>query len=286
MSCIYQRVWHTTVRFVDDTLEVETTYCGTDKELCAKMEVDPNTFEVRQAWWEIYRAPGFNRPEITKIKALQGMKAYFGCGEDLNRALNPLNMPEARGLFAEGVRGVVQSETFLWKRRGYSSYKEYEDFWYELYDNECRYYSNTDRVTGSWYDHVGYPVRSGVLFNRFKSQALYLAGDRYRLNGHFVDSFHSVALEMELEKEKGTVLKAGGEILRAPDPVCKEASTFMKELEQRELPGLGKKDIATYLGAENGCVHLIDLAADGAKTFTNFKRENTICRNPAAEDSD
>ncbi len=274
MNCLFQRFWHTSVRLYDGELSVETTYCGSDKELTSRMVVDPDTFAVLRAWWEVYRAPGCEHPQINEIEALQGMKAYFGCGRDLNNALGPLNFSEARELFAEGVRGVVQAETFLWRRRGYTSHKEYENQWYELFEGGCRYYSNTDRVTRSWYEHVGYPERSGSLFNRFKSQALYQDGDDWQLNGHFVDSFHSVALEMTLEKNNGAVLKANGEILRAPDRVCTEASSYMDRLVQSKLPEMNKKDIAVRLGAENGCVHLIDLTDDGAKTLNLFREEN------------
>jgi len=274
VKCVFQRFWHTTVRFVDGELDVETTYCGSDKELAARMIVDPDTFTVHRAWWEIYRAPGYDSPHRFEIKALEGMKAYFGCGKDLNNALEPQGISEARDLFAEGVRGVVQAETFLWQYRGFSDAKEYENYWYELFDSGCRYYSNTDRVSRSWYEHVGYSERNGALFNRFKNQALYLDQNTWLLKGHFVDSFHSVALEMELEKNSDKVLKAKGEILRAPDRVCMEAASFATNLEQKQLLDMSKKEIAQILGSENGCVHLIDLAADGANTLSLYTQQS------------
>ncbi len=274
MKCVFQRFWHTTVRFVDGEVDVETTYCGSDKELTARMLVEPDTFAVRRAWWEIYRAPGYESPHRVEVKDLEGMKAYFGCGKDLQEALEPLAISEAKDLFAEGVRGVVQAETFLWKYRGFSNAKEYENYWYELFDSGCRYYSNNDRVTSSWYEHVGCSERSGALFNRFKNQSLYLDQGKRLLNGQFVDSFHSVALEMELEENGGKVLRSEGEILRAPDRVCMEAASFVVKLEQKILTELSKKEIAHLLGSENGCVHLIDLAADGANTLSIYSQQN------------
>jgi len=276
MDCLFQRFWHTTVRLVEEELKVETTYCGSDKELCAIMTVAPDSFAVNRAWWEVYRAAGRDYPRSSEIGALRGIKAYFGCGNELNRALEPLNFPEARDLFAEGVRGIVQAETFLWKKRGYGSAKEYEDHWYDLFKSGCRYYSNTDRVTRSWYEHVGYPERSGALFNRFKSQTLYLDNTRWLLEGHFVDSFHSVAMKLQVDQESGMIHKAEGAILRAPDEVCREASSFMADLEQKQLLEMRKKEIASLLGAENGCVHLIDLAADAANTLLLYSQENEV----------
>ncbi len=273
MNYAYQRFWHTTVRYKEGKLDLETTYCDSGQELCAKMVVIPDNFEVCEAWWEVYRAPGYSSPARFDVKSLQGMKAYFGCGKELKNALEPLNFPEARELFAEGVRGVVQAESFLWQKRGFADAKDYEDHWYDLFNGGCRYYNNVDRVATSWYDHVGYTERTGTLFNRFKSQFLALDHDYWRLSGHFVDSFHSVATDIKLEKDSEVILKATGEILRAPDPVCKEASSFMPGLAQKKLPAMNKKEIAVLLGTENGCVHLIDLVADGATTFSLYKKQ-------------
>ncbi len=271
MHCAYQRFWHSSVRLDKDELVVEATYCSTDQELCARMIVDPESFIVRQAWWEVYRAPGEDYPRITKIPGLEGMTAYFGCGKKLREALSPMQFPEAKDLFAEGVRGVVQSETFLWENRGYAGTKEYENYWYDLYDGACRYYSNTDRVTNKWYDHVGYTHRSGTLFNRMKSQFLYQRKKDALIVGHLHDSFHSVAIELELENGEGKIISAKGEILRAPDPVCAEAAVFMDTLKGVFPLEMGKKELAILLGGGNGCVHLIDLVFDGAKTFSLYR---------------
>ncbi len=270
MNCLYQRFWHTTVRYKNQKLDLETTYCDSKQELCAKMVVAPDSFEVSEAWWEVYRAKGYSSPARFEIKALKGIKAYFGCGKELHKALEFLNFPAARELFAEGVRGVIQAESFLWRKRGFADAKDYEEHWYKLFKGGCRYYNNVDRVNISWYDHVGYTERAGTLFNRFKSQFMTLEGENWQLRGHFVDSFHSVASFIEFEKESTAILKATGEILRAPDPVCKEASTFMCSLVNKKLSSLNKKEIAILLGAENGCVHLIDLVADGASTYSLY----------------
>lgn len=275
MQCLFQRTWHTSVRLANNELRVESTYLGTDKELAAWMIVDPESFLIRRAGWEVYRAQGQDYPQTTEITELEGTEAYFGSGEALNRALSPLGFPEAKELFADGVRGVVQAETFLWQNRGYASAREYEDRWFELFKNGCRYYSNTDRVTGSWYEHVGYSKRSGSLFNRMKSQALYIDHNAFLLSGHFIDSFHSLAMNLSLEKEEGRITAAEGQILRAPDKVCVESSAYMDKLPGKSLPEFNKKEIALLLGAENGCVHLVNLVSDGAQTFSLYRKEKT-----------
>lgn len=275
MHCVFQRFWHTSVRLIQDKeLLVETTYCSTDKEVCARMNVAPDSFSVRQACIEIYRAPGLDAPEIVEVKGLIGMEAYFESGEALRKCIFPHIVPEAKDLFAEGVRGVIQAETFLVEQRGYKGPMDYQDYWFELYQGACRFYSNTDRVKNRWYDHIGYHYRSGALFNRMKSQILYSNEKGFLLTGHLHDSFHSVAVELELEKEKGLINNARGDILRAPDPVCMESTVYMDKLNGTFLPEMDKKEIALMLGSGNGCVHLIDLVTDGAKTVSLYQEKD------------
>ncbi len=271
MRCLFQRFWHSTVRLEQNKLMVDITYLGSDKELCARMTAAPDTFVIQQAWWEVYRAPGFKAPVIKRIKGLEGVKAYFGSGTRLKEALVHTGFPEARELFAEGVRGIVQAETFLTGQRGFEGREEYEKYWNDMYSGACRYYSNLHRVTRNWYEHVGYSEREGALFNRFKNQTLHEDGSDILLTGHFTDSFHSVTVKLDLDGKEGRVKEARGEILRAPDPVCIEANVYMDKIKNTCLDRLNKKEIASLLGSGNGCVHLIDLVYDAAKTLNLYR---------------
>ncbi|MDO9535504.1 MAG: DUF2889 domain-containing protein [Bacillota bacterium] len=267
MHCLFQRNWHSSVRLEDKNLLSEVTYCGTDREVCARLIVDPKTFAVISAVWERYRTPEKAGYESVVLPQLDGMVAYLGCGGALREGLAPLHDSYATSFFAETVRGIVQAETFLVEERGYLSAQAYEEYWNKIYHNSCRYYSNLDRVSSGWYEHVGYHIRDGCLFNRMKSQSLYLKEDSYLLNGHINDSFHGVALELELEKDSRRVRRAEGHLWRAPDPVCKESAALIKELEGINLIGFSKKDIAGFLGNGSGCVHFIDLAFDALETL-------------------
>ena len=273
MHCVFQRFWHTNVRLEEEELLAESTYIGTDKEACARMIIDPGSLVVRKAWWEIYRAPGLDSPRMIEAPGLEGMTAYFDCGDTLREALLSPGLTGARDLFAESVRGIIQAETFLLEQRGYSSPLEYQNYWANVYQGACRYYSNMERVKQRWYEHIGYSERSGSLFNRMKSQALHLDNKKILLSGHLHDSFHSVAAVLELDQEDGRITNSRGDILLAPDLVCTEAAVYMADMEGLLLPQMGKKEIAALLGAENGCVHLIDLVSDGAETVLLY-REN------------
>ena len=268
MQCIFQRNWHSSVRMEEHNLLSEVTYCGTDREVCARLMINPKTLIVLKAVWETYRTPDEAGYKALDIPGMVGMEAYFGSGGNLRKALQPLQDPLAGELFAEAVRGNIQAETFLIKERGYNTPESYERYFNDFYKDSCCFFSNLDRVSLGWYEYIGYNKRGGSLFNRMKSQILSLHENSYYLSGHINDSFHGIAIDLELEKDPRRVKNAWGSPLRIPDPVCKEAGVYMKQLEGKILAGLKKKEIAHLLGASNSCVHMVDLVFEGQETLT------------------
>ena len=274
MQLLLQRNWHISARLEEKGLVAETAYCGTDRELIARLLVDVKYFRVIEAFWEIYRAPGLTVPKRIEIKELHGITAYFGCGGELRRALSFLRDPFATELFSETVTGIIQAEAFLFRERGYPSSKVYEKDWAKNYTGNCRYYSNLERVSRECYEHIGYDERSGNLFNRTKTQVLcYHDGKKtYSINSYLNDSFHGIAIEIFLDRNF-IVQEIGGMLLRAQDPVCKESASYLTELTGSNLTTLSRKDIAARLGGGQGCIHLIEIAADGADTLKLYSTE-------------
>lgn len=274
MQCLFQRNWHLSVRKQDELLHANATYCGTDGEYCARMQVRPHDFNVTAAQWEVYRTAEGAVNQIVDLPQLQGIEAYFNSGGTLRKALASLQNSFAVPLFADAVRAVIQSETFLFRERGFVSTDNYQDYWDSNFRDSCRYYSNLHRVQCQWYEHVGSDYRPGSLFNRMKSQFLYRTETGYRLIGHLNDSFHGVASELELAKDGSTVLKARGDILRAPDVVCQESERYMDELVGKPLGGLKKRNIAELLGSSAGCVHLFETVFDGMETLLLYNKSS------------
>jgi len=270
LRCLFQRFWHSFVRWEEEkkNLLAEIAYCGTDREACARMLVDPKTLLIKEATWEKYRTPGETGWEILTLPQLVGLEAYFNSGKELRDALSVLQDPLATFLFLEAVRGIIQAETFIFTERGFSSPESYQDYWDNFYINSCRYFSNLERVTQGWFEHIGYSDRRGNIYNRMKAHTLYLKGGSYLLLAHLNDSFHSVCVELEVEKETHTVKKAQGELLRTPDSVCREVAELMSSLRGKKVKGLNKKEIASLLGGGNGCIHLIDLVSDALETLS------------------
>ena len=271
MRCLLQRNWHLAVRLENELLLADATYCGTDGEYSARLQVNPRTYKVLGAQWEVYRTAAGAINKIVDLPQLEGLEAYFYSGRVFREALASQQESFAAPLFADAVRAVIQAETFLYRERGYSSTDNYQEYWDKRFVNTCRYYSNLDRVQCLWYEHVGSDYRPGNLFNRMKSQFLYRSEAGYRLLGHFNDSFHGVASELELAEDGSTVLKARGDLLRAPDVVCQESTRFMQELEEKPLGGLDKRNIAELLGGSAGCVHLFEIVADGMETLVFYQ---------------
>ncbi|HAP32807.1 MAG TPA: hypothetical protein DCQ14_07140, partial [Firmicutes bacterium] len=241
MHCLFQRNWHLLVREDKEKLLSEVTYCGSDGERCARLYVHPISFFVLDAQWEVYRTAEGVVNEILSVPQLHGLETYFNSGPALREALTPLQDNYAVPLFADAVRAIIQAETFLYRGRGFPSTDVYQEYWNNTFLNSCRYYSNLKRVTSHWYEHVGSDQRAGNLFNRMKSQFLYLTETGYRLSGHLNDSFHSLVSELELAEDGSTVIKAEGDLLRAPDAVCRESTRYMENLERKALRGLAKK---------------------------------------------
>ena len=273
MQCLFQRNWHLSVRSEKEYMIADATYSGTDGEYSARLQVNPRTFIVLGAQWEVYRTAEGVVNKIVDLTQLQGLEAYFNVGRALREALASLQESYAAPLFADTVRAVIQAETYLYGERGFSSPDDYENYWDNNFQNTCRYYSNIERVQRRWYEHVGNANRPGNQFNRMKSQFLYGTSGGYRLVGHLNDSFHGVASELELAEDGSTVLKSRGDLLRAPDLVCNESTRYMQNMEGKPLGELNKRAIAELLGSSAGCVHLFEIVADGMETLVLYKEK-------------
>lgn len=263
MLNILQRNWFTMVR--QDTnngqLDARTVYLGTDGEMSALLKVTSSDFVINQANWETYS------PSRTSINVheLIGVVAYLGSGAAIKKALKNLG-PFPRSLFAETVRGIIQAETFIWAERGFNTAEAYSLFWEKMYANSCHYYSNLDKVEQTWSDYAC-AQRTSVLFNRFKSQFVYQCpGGMYRVHGQLSDSFHEVSVNLVFNRDL-EIVEARGELLRAPDQVCRAATAFLAKMPGQRANQLSKKEIATLLGGGNGCVHIIDTVYDGIESM-------------------
>ena len=264
MKNIFQRNWCTEVRRSSNgLLNAKTSYVETYREAVAHLIVDVNSFVIQEALWEEQRSSKPIAARLLQVTPLCGSEAYFSSGPALKEAAAFLDDPLAVALFSETIKGIIQGETFLLNERGFTSEQDYEHKWRDFYSGSCRFFSNLDRVTKTWFDHVGESQREGNLFVRFKTQSLYALGEnRYLLTGNLSDSFHEVNVRLKLDRF--IVEEADGILLRAPDLVCREAAALLANLHGIDLRRIPKKELASILGKGQGCVHVIDLVSDCA----------------------
>lgn len=270
MKALYHSSSFTTVKTVPGgELLAECFYLSTDLEAFGKLQVDLKSFAIREARWDIYRSPGGSLDGGRDLPGLQGVEAYFNSGGDLRREVGEEGGGLPRELLAECVRGIIQVETFLFTERGYPTARAYEEFWEKMYSGSCRYYSNLDRVTRSWFDHVGGFLRSGCLYNRCKNSAVYRRSEGgLTATGNFSDSFHELGVNLSLNGE-GVAAACSGNFLRAPDRVCFENAGHLDYLTGKKISAMSKKAVAEGLGGPQGCNHLVDLVYDIGKAVAS-----------------
>ncbi|MCL4439396.1 MAG: DUF2889 domain-containing protein [Firmicutes bacterium] len=272
MRSLRHRHWHTSVRISGpENITCVTTLLSTARECSASLLVNKKTFCIEMARWEVYRGPG--GPVSMNIEDLAGVEAYLGSGAALRRSLSGCGAAEALPLLAESVRGIIQAETFLFRERGFKDSQSYDEYWKTMYANSCRYYSNLDRVTTRWEEHIGGQERFGTLYNKFKAVSVSEDGGILHAEASMSDSFHEVGIDARLDKKIGTLTTAHCRLLRGPDQVCFETAEFSSNLLGKRLAGLTKKEVAAALAGNNGCVHIIDTWHDLALVLGEIYQE-------------
>lgn len=269
MKSIHHSHWHTSVHVHGaGSLYARTAFLSTELECATILRVNINTFHIEKARWEVYRGPG--GPLSADIGGLTGVEAYLGSGNALRQAVLKDCGEKALPLISETVRGIIQAETFIFLERGYRDAKSYDDYWEKMYINTCRYYSNLDRISRRWEDHVSDQNRFNNLFNRFKGISVAEGDGVYSASASLSDSFHEVGVNLTVDKSMGAVTAVNCRLLRAPDPVCFEAGEFGQNLLGQKLPAMSKKEVAGALAGSQGCIHIIDLCSDLAAVLRDL----------------
>jgi|LSQX01.2.fsa_nt_gb hypothetical protein len=268
MEFLFQRSWHVHVeRTTKDMITSSCHYLDSVEEKTAVLQVRVKDFSIEKAELIKLRHAEQFTETVIHIPEMEGVTAYLGSGPELRKALAPLLSSQERELFNQCIIGAFQGETFIFKERGFSTAHQYTQAGEEFMRGTCRYYSNLDRITNSWSDYIGEPERKGYLFNRFKNQQLMATDEEYWLIGSLSDTFHQVNTFLRLRRTDQCVMDARGQLLRAPDRVCRESNSYLQDLTGIDILQPNKKELAHSLGGQSGCVHLIDLIFDSAETL-------------------
>ncbi|MGE4274156.1 MAG: DUF2889 domain-containing protein [Desulfitobacterium sp.] len=271
MKNLFRRNWYTEVcHSGTNLLKAKTSYIDSFQEIIAHLVVDVNSFKIKEAYLEKLRSFESINVITQQVEPLIDKEINYGFSSALKEATEFLENPLATTLFAETIKGIIQAQNFLFEECGYASLEEYDTHRCRELACSCRYFSTLDRITQCWYEKIGNKRRNTV-FMRFKTQSLFaLKKGQYFLTGNLRDSLHEVNASIRIGDF--LVEEATGELLRSPDPVCREAAEFMGNLKGVNLKGKTKKEIALLLGKGQGCVHLIDLVDDCTHIFEIFNQ--------------
>lgn len=256
-------------RISEHELKSECVILSTHRESRGWLITDVQGLKIRQAGWADYRLAG-DGAQSGQIPELIGVEAFLEAGPHIKMALPSMDQEPIRELISECIRGLVQAETFFFKERGYESAAQYDSYWEQMYLNGCYYYSHLERVEKPWLEYVGYTQRSGNLFNRVHSVAIYREQDGcYSLNAAFIDSFHELGVRLGIDTG-GIVCLAEAFYNRAPDIICRDNTRHLEKLLGLCLSHLSKKDLASLAGGANGCNHLVEILYDASRAMTEF----------------
>lgn len=258
-----------TVNLEGDRIVSQTVYLDGQRELVGIMQADVRTLEIKDAWWEVLKAP-----EDAPEKGLEGVHPVCfpeGTTGDVKgkKALSLfLTQPAGKRikyLMNQCINGMIQAESYIYKERGFPDKESYNLFWDEAEKDGCRMYSNPAPSDLRWMDYIPQHRRTGILFNRIKNLQIAGEGRRWICCGFFSDSYHQLNVEISCKKEDGTVTACDVEYFRAPGAACFDNRVHGIRLEGKNLYTISKKELVDLFGRSQGCYHLVELTADLAE---------------------
>lgn len=276
LKALFTRYWNSKVwRNGNESLIAQTHYGDHHSEIIVNLKVKTSSFVIEQASVEKYLSDGKILVGPKDITGAPGLVAYLGNGPQFRKMLDDNGEDNTTvEIFNDAVRAVIQSETFLIKERGFESMQAYSQYWEQMYAGSCKYYSNLDKITKTWYDNVKNIQRGNVLYNRFKSQQLYASGlDRYTISGSLLDPFHTMVVVLEVDRVSKKIINGQVTAPRGLDPICDTVVSEIENLFDHDIFSLTKKQIVNLLGGKQGCVHLIDFVNESVQTLTQYLAE-------------
>ena len=301
---LWQRFLHVEIfRKNKDFLDVELFFQETSGEDHLKVELFVKDFTIKDAVWE---RPRSNQGIIEPLALvfLRGKGIYLKEGKNLKRAILDWGETEAcispfsavsggaeaqclplhdrehiADLFLELISNVLQAEIFILPERGIPSIEEYDRFFSELYKDTCILYSMPRGKLPEGAYTQG-QKRSRTLFSRNKSICIFKewGGERekkgcYSVHGHLSDSFHEMAISLSVSQTTPYIIKyAGGNFLRSPDLLCRDAADKLRDLEGVSLLPENKRELISILAGPRGCSHLSDLVIEAARSLKELER--------------
>ncbi len=247
-------------------LQVSLNNLTTHRDDWLNLQVELPGLTLTGAYLEAARRNGGD-PFSTELPEIEGLEVGLAALPRLKSLALSVIPEEEQGyyrrLIMEGFIAVLQSECFFIEERGFESLAQYDSFWMDFYRDQCRYYSNLDRVQKDFSEHLEDHRRKHFLFSRQKHAHLEeKAGGTWRAVSSVRDSFHEMHLACEVQPDSLEVVEAWGKVNRAPDLVCWETEGLIPDLKGITLTDEDRKKARKIVGGPEGCSHFGDLVVD------------------------
>lgn len=273
MSIIGQRNIFCTIDKNGDMVYAKAIILSKEFEASAWLAVGASDYIIREADWEISKAPAGTPLGKGIASDAIGVTANTGIGRALVHLTDENWGVLIKSLIFECVKGLMQAETYLFEERGYANEAAYEAYWMDKESNGCRFYTHPSADKDGWFEHVGPYQRTGNLFNRCKSYQLSIHGTDLTLQGTFHDSYHEMAGEICFDKASGIISECSLSMFRAPGSSCLETTAHGQSFVGEDIYSLTRKQVVGLVGGPQGCYHLTDLLADMLPLVNEHKPE-------------
>ena len=88
-------------------------------------------------------------------------------------------------------------------------------------------------------------------------------------SGSILDQVHNISVELEINIDTLEIIRAEGQSVKVPFPVCKEAIFNLQSIIGQKLNAGISNELAKRLGGKNGCIHLSEVTIETARLAAN-----------------
>ncbi len=264
---IFSRYWLISVtRQSQYALAAHVHYMDPDREMVAGLEAGVDDFVITKAWVDGCRSSKGDLPMGHQEVPLQGVVAYLGSGPSIRSALAGDSTGLWAEAFLEGVKGVIQAETFLYRERGYPSMAAYEDYFWRDFARTCVYYSHPEAESPPFSAGLVHHQRDCQLFTRHRFALVRSEGGQHMLTLGLSDSFHEMGISLTVDGA-GRIQQASGHSRRVPGPICRRVENSFPRMVGMVLAPEWRKPLMETAGGPEGCTHMADLMQEAVRVF-------------------
>ncbi|MCK5559608.1 MAG: DUF2889 domain-containing protein [Thermoplasmata archaeon] len=98
---------------------------------------------------------------------------------------------------------------------------------------------------------------------------LELTADTVLARGSILDQVHNIAIELEIDINTLEIIKAEGQMVKAPFQMCKAAINNLDSVVGFKLKAGISNQLGNVLGGKNGCIHLSEVTIETARLAAN-----------------